>query len=547
MSTDPHKPGKSLADYMVLGISPILIMLLVGSLSFFLIQVFYRGEALGSVRWVMFWFIVAVVLVSRIGIENGPGHAMVYGLALAAATWFYLVRIHPAYLIGIMLLGVEWWCANKLTRDCTLIDEDEDASGEGLLQTARHKSGATGDQQPSRPDPKTSAAKPGPGSIAKRPAAPPHPPGLWVVYFSLAALPLFGVGQMLLPGGDAHLRRMGLAYLLVYLAAALGLLLTTSFLGLRRYLRQRHLRMPGGIAFGWVRFGVSLAVLVLVAALLLPRPGALDTWASLRYQVDYQLRRASQFAAGINPPGEDTGRPANESTGSNRDNEGGSTSQGRERGGRGINSGQDQANSAPREEAGRNAGPEQPGPNRVAGDRARRFYVAFKSLLFLTGAILLAWWLVRRRELIQQVLRAFLAAVLQFFRNLFHFPLTHKHAGINVAGAATPKRRAFDAYESPFVTGKDRSWPPEQVILYSYEALRAWAGEQGIEVLPQQTAREFCLGLGERFPEVATELSRLSVLYSHAAYGTSLPAACELEPVRHLWRYLSESVAVTAP
>ena len=39
------KPAKTLADYMVIGISPVLIMLLVGSLSFFLIQVFYRGEA----------------------------------------------------------------------------------------------------------------------------------------------------------------------------------------------------------------------------------------------------------------------------------------------------------------------------------------------------------------------------------------------------------------------------------------------------------------------------------------------------------------------
>ena len=94
------KPAKTLADYMVIGISPVLIMLLVGSLSFFLIQVFYRGEAVGSVRWVVFWFVMAVVLVSRIGIEQGAAQAAVYGLVLAGATWLYLVRIHPAYLIG---------------------------------------------------------------------------------------------------------------------------------------------------------------------------------------------------------------------------------------------------------------------------------------------------------------------------------------------------------------------------------------------------------------------------------------------------------------
>ena len=130
------KPAKTLADYMVIGISPVLIMLLVGSLSFFLIQVFYRGEAVGSVRWVVFWFVMAVVLVSRIGIEQGTGQAAVYGLALAGATWIYLVQIHPAYLLGVILLGTVWWCAHKLTWDCTVIDDDEDASGSGLLQTA---------------------------------------------------------------------------------------------------------------------------------------------------------------------------------------------------------------------------------------------------------------------------------------------------------------------------------------------------------------------------------------------------------------------------
>src|SRR5215469_5066309 len=57
------KPRKTLADHLVISISPVLIMLLVGSLSFFLIRVFFRGEAVGSVRWVMFWFVMAVVLV----------------------------------------------------------------------------------------------------------------------------------------------------------------------------------------------------------------------------------------------------------------------------------------------------------------------------------------------------------------------------------------------------------------------------------------------------------------------------------------------------
>ena len=133
------KPRKTVADYMVIALSPVLIMALVGSLCFFLIEVFFRGATVGSVRWVMFWFVLAVVLVSRIGIEQGTGPAAVYGLTLAVATWLYLIRIHPAFILGMILLGVVWWCAHKLTSDCTLIDDDEDASGGGLLQTAEDR------------------------------------------------------------------------------------------------------------------------------------------------------------------------------------------------------------------------------------------------------------------------------------------------------------------------------------------------------------------------------------------------------------------------
>ena len=79
-----------------------------------------------------------------------------------------------------------------------------------------------------------------------------------------------------------------------------------------------------------------------------------------------------------------------------------------------------------------------------------------------------------------------------------------------------------------------------KLILYSYEALQAWAVEQGIPS-PPASAREFCLLLGETFPDAAAELNRLSFLYGHAAYGHAVPAGCDLEPVQKLWRYLSAS------
>ena len=110
---------------------------MVHSICFFLVEVFYQGEAGGGVRWVLFWFVLAVVLIARIGIEQGDGHALGYGLALAGVTWLYLSTIQPNVVFGALLLGIVWFTAHKLTCNCTLIDEDADASGQGLLQSLR--------------------------------------------------------------------------------------------------------------------------------------------------------------------------------------------------------------------------------------------------------------------------------------------------------------------------------------------------------------------------------------------------------------------------
>jgi hypothetical protein len=515
----PRKPDKTIADHLVVSISPVLIMLLVGSLGFFLIEVFFRGPAIGSVRWVLFWFVLAVVLVSRIGIEQGTTQAAFYGVALAAATWLYLVRIYPAYILGMILLGVVWWCAHKLTWDCTLIDEDEDASGGGLLETA-------GDRKNFLPS-KIRLTKTRESKSGHTPTpATPHSPGLWVVYFSLAALPLFGIGQMLLPRDDLAARHAGFALLFVYVAAALGLLLTTSFLGLRRYLRQRHLPMPPMIAFGWIRFGVGVAALVLIGALLLPRPGANDAWQTLHHQIDYQLRQAGNYAARFSPHGSGQGRSGHETR----------------KAGPSTNPTADSPSPAG---PGQPPGPGQGGtvqsqefpPQQPFAERAGQFYQGFKILFLLALAALAGWWLFRKRDLIFQIARSLAAAMTQFFKALFRFG-SRRNEPAPAANAQRPQRRQFASYHNPFLLGQKSSWTQEQLVLYSFEALQAWADDQGIEPRPEQTAREFCAGLGDRFPEILPELNQLSFLYAHAAYGMSVPAGYDLEPVKNLWRFL---------
>lgn len=338
----------TLADYLVIAVSPALIMTLIGSLAYFLIEVFYRGQFVGRLHLVVTLFVFAAVLIGRIGIEFGSAHAMNYAAPLALVTVLALGRFveYPgaitassAVVFNSALVGLILWSAYKLTWDCTFIDESEEASGEGLLQTigldppAGRPSGRRAGSQTTAPETQQEARKPKspekpPGSLspdrlqaanqATGPAVPqsaavqaetgvarkaeatkrPHAGGIWVVYFSLAALPIFGLGQQLVPAQELERRRYLFQLLCVYTASALGLLLTTSFLGLRRYLRSRRLRMPAAVAGSWVAVGSAMIVAVLGFAMLLPRPSPEYAISKPPWQADSPHRGASRYAVG---------------------------------------------------------------------------------------------------------------------------------------------------------------------------------------------------------------------------------------------------------
>ena len=222
-----RKPTQTLADYVAIAISPALIMLLVGSLAFFLLDVSYHGDHAGRFRWVLGWFVFAAVLISRIAIEQGSEHAFAYTIAFWIAILLVVLRFLDNPIIGVALLGIIWWCTKQLTYDCTLIDDTQDASGEGLLQVAGIEESTA---EPASIDDSSE-------SDSEDQKKRPHSPGLWVVYFSLAALPIFGIGQAFIPRSESATRDGAFRLLWVYVAAGIGLLLTTSFLGLRRYLR----------------------------------------------------------------------------------------------------------------------------------------------------------------------------------------------------------------------------------------------------------------------------------------------------------------------
>lgn len=319
---------KTLGDYLGIAISPVLIMTLVGSLIYFLLLVVYEGQYGGRLHFIFAMFVMAAVLIGRIAIEEGRERANAFAAPLAVVTLLAIHKFTDLGWIGsLLLVGLIWWCAHKLTWDCTLIDETEDASGEGLMQTIGldEKAAQTAPPEaephkpetPEEPEGVTSPAAEEPG---KSPASwwqrfvrrqrRPHAPGVWVVYFSLAALPLFGFGQLFIPQEDAEARGYAFLLLLVYVASGLGLLLATSFLGLRRYLRQRQIEMPASMAGLWITIGCVLIVALLFFAMLLPRPGAEWDVAKLPFRVGSSRLGSSQHAMMKSDPAEeDKGGP----------------------------------------------------------------------------------------------------------------------------------------------------------------------------------------------------------------------------------------------
>jgi hypothetical protein len=509
-----RRVDKSTLDYLAAALSPVLIMFLVGSLVFFLIQVFYHGEMKGGIQWVMFWFVLAIVLVARIGIEQSSGHASIYGALLAAATGLFLIKTHPSFLIGFLLLGVVWWSAHRLVTDCTLIDDEMDASDRGLLETP-----------PETVPAKNTAENKKPISPSKQ-ETPLHAPGKSLLYYSLAAIPLFGLGQAAIRGGDAGVRGQIAPLLTTYLLAAAALLLTTSFLGLRRYLRQRSLAMPRTMATRWLVSGGKIAIIVFLLSAFLPRPGVTDAWSGLATRVDYWVDSANRFAASGNPPGEGESQAT-----SNRGQDNGKEGEARAQGA----SPQDES-SSPRSGENQSSGRGEKSPSAAASQTTSSLLKSIVYLLIAVGIIAL---IIRYR-----------AAILLFFSTIWatiRELLANLRAPTDTPQPRNPRKiprnarihRPFSQFQNPFHHGDPAGWTHEELVRHTYDAMQAWADQMEIPKNPHLTPLEHADSLGTRHPSLADSAQEVATAYSQLAYAARRPLPDHTTACRQLWTQMT--------
>ncbi len=270
-------------DEIVNVVSTGLIIGMIISLVFFLVIAFYRGDYDMRLMYILGLYVFATVLVARIAIDSGRASANAFGLALFAAASLAMFRfvsitgpmsgLSPVINIGLLL--VAWFLADRITFDCTWINERDPSYQIGLLQSLKLIAPPKAPIKPTDTVP-SGAPIAADGTKENTPVRrrkhpiKKHNPGVWILYFALLAIPLFGLGQITISNDRA--RAEAFKYLIAYLSCSLLLLLTTNFAGMRRYLRQRGTAMPDDMSRVWISYGGIGIAMILIACLLLPLP-----------------------------------------------------------------------------------------------------------------------------------------------------------------------------------------------------------------------------------------------------------------------------------
>src|SRR5262245_35015558 len=578
-----NQKEKTLADYVAIAISPALIMALVGSLVFFLVEVLYVGNYQARLQWILFFFVFGAVLIARMSMTNEvAGRAGIYGLVLGFLVWLALVSYveYPrgssvaavGWAINLGLLAVTWWSAHRLTWDCTLIDDNVDASGSGLLDAAGLEAGTAADAAPAGEPAEEPKQRPKRGLVgwwqryrryrAER-ARPPRAPGVGLGCCSLAALPLFGLGQSLIPPADVGRRRYVFWLMIVYVGSGLGLLLTTSFLGLRRYLRQRGLQMPAAMTSVWLTAGALLIAALLFVGALLPRPNAEYPWLEMAGLVKAKDRKASRFAQRGDSPGKGKGRAADDGTGKKGQDDGGA---GREKDGRGkgkseAKDGQGKgkggegdgdrkgdpqkgAGNQPQEADEQGDGVPDAPPPRFLPELSQQVATILKWVVAVVAALLLLFVLLRSglRWLANFTTwaRRLLAALAAIWQGLLAWLQGGGSSGEAAAAeeAEQPPPRPFAEFRDPFQSGEAERQAPGELVRYTFEALQAWAYERGLPRQPGETPLEFAGRVGGDYPALEEGALRLANDYAGLAYARREPPPACREPLRRFWKLL---------
>ena len=591
-TTPPGSPAMAekldttpLIDLAAIALSPALIMGMLGSFVLFAIEVAYQGGYSARLVWTFAFTVFGAVLVARISITESRSRSIGFGVGLGMAAFVAMIQFveYPSGpmatlgpLLNLVLIALVLFAADRLTWDCTHFDPARKASGRGVLAAAGLD---PRDEDASETD--ADEVAPGRGwferyqAYRKRREKKPHTPGVTILYFALAALPLFAVGQSLLPVDDAPRRRATLVDMAIYIASALGLLVTTSLMGLRRYLEERGARVPASLTFGWLGLGAGLIVLFLAVGAVLPRPHSETPLVRFNNSGESSERSASKYAqvqdssagkgkgaegrkqeSGGSKQGQAKGDPqgpggeksGKQGKGESKDqgNQKGEKSAGQQKGESRDDQSKDSQAEGKQQENDQSKGEKQSGDEKRSED-GNEAQSGSPKLSEITSQLAgLVTWIVRAVVIlavvagaIYFVLRglapftAWAKGLLDWWRNLF----ARKSSG---GGAAEEVEEAvqavpFSAFDDPFTDGRAKRMPPAELAALTFAALEAWARGHGVPRGSGETAREFAARLGNEFESLEEVAFAAAELHDRAGYARQPVARGELRTFAKLW------------
>lgn len=308
--THRRREGRTPTDWIIDGIIPTLIWLLMISVVFYLLNVrwIYSAREHDYLRIVAFCLILGVVAVNRLVAKDNTGESAVYVMGLAMVTVLYTLLTSTVYdmgsvaggfmdgpwvatLFNLLVVLAVWWTTNRLMHECC-IDENRTAGDIGILtgtlrdfrrNIARDATAAVARKKEDYLLPSIEIQAYDPHDFketTQKKEAPAKPtarlgrrhPGVSIFYITVPAMAIFSLGLPVLQRGGRPFVLAGHVYVGIFTVSALLLLLLTSLGGIREYFRARKVALPSSLGLFWGGLGVFMVVAVSVGAMQLPMP-----------------------------------------------------------------------------------------------------------------------------------------------------------------------------------------------------------------------------------------------------------------------------------
>ncbi len=568
----PSRLHSTATDAIVAGLAPALIIGMICCLVFFLVTITYRGEYSIRLMYILGLYTFSSVLIARIAIEQSRAISMAYTGVLGAATLLVVMRFVqfsglfafmalPLVVGFLVLIG---FLADRITFDCTLIDDSEDSSGVGLLQSLGVLKNPQTSSDPFSKTPKSSEKKavessPTSSKTVRRKAR--HNPGVWVLYFALFAIPLFGLGQLTIPAYEAESRRAAYWFLFDYLLFSLSLLVSTSFLGLRRYLRQRQVEMPLSMSALWIGAGMAgvLAVLLVVSLLPLPSGSQGLLYLPIRFETVTKLepnrfgwgkegtkKDATNASKTVDDKAKD--KDAESSAPTNKPSEkkvasktGSAQTDGKSKDTKQSDKKQqeppkpDSVLEKSKNPQGSSSSPSRTWSMSLAGGLSN----LLRWIVSLILLLVIAYLIVRYRDELKEAWRDFEA----WWRGLFGIE-TEEPQSIEATVSRKPASlsilKSFSDFANPF-SSRSADWNAGKIVRHTFEAIEVWGRERKLSRSDQETPEEFLRRLAACYPDQAESLLRLMQLYNRLAYANAPVDSNEVKRLSTLWDWLEKS------